>query len=95
MANKQFDLVLLRIGYRQYAVPKAAALQFMDLCAGNDVYEWDTHWKNGGGNEEHAKLLNSESMPMVSLLGPVQFHQALENYKAYEAEKTAKEKGKA
>jgi len=92
MASKQFDMVLLRVGYRQYAMPKAAALHFMDLCAGNDVYEWDTHWKNGGGNEEHAKLLTSESMPMVSLLGPTQFHQALENYKTYTEEK---EKAKA
>jgi len=87
MANKQFDMVLLKVGYKQYVVPKAAALHFMDLCAGNDIYEWDLHWKGSGGNEEHAKLLISDSMPTVSLLGPTQFHQALENYKAYAEEK--------
>jgi len=91
MANKPtFDLVLLRIGYKQYAVPKAAALQFMDLCAGSDVYEWDMHWSSGGGNEEHAWLLDTNSMPTVSLLGPVQFHQAVENRKMFVEAQAAK-----
>lgn len=90
MASKQFDLVLLSVGYKRYAVPKAAALHFMDLCAGADVYEWDNHWRSDG-SEEHAKLVSTEHMPTVSLLGPVQFHQAVENYKQYiEAEKAKK-----
>lgn len=91
MANKQFDLVLLKIGYKSYAMPKSAALHFMDLCAGSDVYEWDHHWQSNGGHEEHAKLLDSTQMPSVSLVGPVQFHQAVENYKQHvEAEKVKK-----
>lgn len=90
MASKQFDLVLLSIGYKRYAMPKAAALHFMDLCAGSDIYEWDHHWKSEG-SEEHAKLLTAEQMPSLSLVGPVQFHQAVENYKQYiEAEKVKK-----
>ena len=91
MANKQqFDLVLLSVGYKRYAVPKAAALYFMDLCAGSDIYEWDNHW-TGGDSEEHAKLVEHSQMPTVALLGPVQFHQALENRKQFvEAEKVRK-----
>jgi hypothetical protein len=92
MASKPtFDLVVLRIGYKEYAVPKAAALQFMDLCAGSDVYEWGQHWKgNGEGSEEHAWLLESTAMPSVTLLGPVQFHQAVENRKMFIEAQAAK-----
>ena len=91
MASKPtFDLVLLRIGYKQYAVPKAAALHFMDLCAGSDVYGWDQHWKGISGTEDHAWLLESTGMPSVALLGPVQFHQALENRKMHLEEQEAK-----
>lgn len=89
--NKGFDLVLITIGYTKYAIPKSAALQFMDLCAGKDMYRVDSHW-NGSESETHAWLLSTEEMPTISLLGPVQFHAAIEARKAHMAEKAKKDK---
>ena len=82
MATKQqFDYVLISIGYYKYAIPKEAAFKFLDLCSGSDMYKWDTTWHENESVPE-ARLIPPDEMPTVSLLGPVQFHQALENYKA-------------
>jgi hypothetical protein len=91
MAKKEFDLVLLTIGYEKFAVPKAAALQFLDLCVGNDVYKMESQW-HGGEHTLHAILLEQERMPSISVIGPVQFHQALANHEAYVAQKAAEKK---
>lgn len=95
MAKPSFDMIVLKFGYKRYVMPKAAAMQFMEACAGHDIYELDNHWSSGNDHEEHAWPLRVEEMPGVSLIGPAQFHQALENRKMYierqRAEKAAKE----
>ena len=93
MATKQqFDYVLLTIGYYKYAIPKEAAFKFLDLCSGADMYQWDHTW-DGSEQVHEARPLTPSEMPTVSLLGPVQFHQALENYKARQ-ERERNEKAK-
>lgn len=88
--KKEFDYVLISLGYYKYALPKEAAFKFLDLCAGADLYKWDTTW-SGSESIPEARLASADEMPTVSLIGPVQFHQALENYKARQ-ERERKEK---
>lgn len=93
MATKQqFDYVLMSIGYYKYAIPKEAAFKFLEMCAGTDMYKWDDQWINSERVHE-AHPMSPDEMPTVSLIGPVQFHQALENYKARQ-ERERKEKAK-
>jgi hypothetical protein len=90
--KKEFDYVLMSIGYYKYAIPKEAAFRFLDMCVGTDMYKWDDNWTEGERVHE-ARLMPPDEMPTVTLLGPVQFHQALENYKARQ-ERERKEKAK-
>ena len=91
MAKQQFDLVILKIGYNEYVLPKAAAMQFMDMCVGADIYRWDSHWTSSQ-SEQHAIPLEESQMPSIRLVGPAQFLQAVELRKAYEEEQRAKKK---
>jgi len=78
----EFDLVLLSgLGHRDYAVPKDAAMAI--FWVGGDV-----------GSVQIAKLISSDNNPTIKTLGPVQFHQALENQRVREEEKEAKRKAK-
>lgn len=92
MAIKEtFDLVVIQIGYNhRFAMPRAAAMKFIEACACNDVYKLSTHWSNGNSNELHAELVDQDSMPTLQLIGPAQFHQALEAKRAYDEEQRAK-----
>ena len=92
-AKKEFDYMVLSIGYEKFAVPKAAALQFLELCAGSDIYKLEHQW-DGGASEYHALMLTHDKMPSVSVIGPAQFHQALLMREAYEARKAAAEREK-
>ena len=90
-AKKDFDLVALNLGYNEYAVPKAAALHFMELFHGGDMYRLDTTWE-GNISVPVARLVDMDAMPTLRLLGPVQFHQALENARMLDEKKRRKEK---
>lgn len=83
MSKQSFDLVVLHMGYKKYAIPKAAAMQFMELCSDHDIYELDRHWNSGNDSEDHAWLLSVDEMPKIATIGPAQFHQALENRKVF------------
>lgn len=86
---KQFDMVVIRIGYNEFVMPKAAALQFFELCIGADIYKYDSHW-NGNETEFHAWPMPQDQMPAIRLIGPAQFMQAIELRKAYEEEQKRK-----
>lgn len=90
----EFDLVILSgLGHRDFAVPKDAAMAIFNLFAGHDVYEINNEWVGGGvGSIQIAKLISSDQNPTIRTLGPVQFHQALENHRMREEEKEAKRK---
>ena len=90
-AKKDFDLVALKLGYNEYAVPKAAALHFMELFHGGDMYRLDTTWEENT-SVPVARLVDMDAMPTLRLLGPVQFHQALENARMLDEKKRQKEK---
>lgn len=97
MAAKQtFDYVLLRIGYHEYVMPKQAALTLLDACMGADIYKHDSSWDAlQSRNISLIMPINPSEMPTVSLIGPVQFHEGLENYRAQqEAKRKEKEKEK-
>lgn len=91
MAKATFDLVILRIGHQDFVVPKGAAFQLMEAFSGSDIYTWDTHWESGqSGTVYHASLLETARMPSVTILGPVQFHQAVEARREHEEKQTRK-----
>lgn len=92
----EFDLVLLSgLGHRDFAVPKDAAMAIFNLFAGHDVYEVSSEWVGGDvGSMQIAKLIGPDQNPTIRTLGPVQFHQALENHRMREEEKEAKRKAK-
>lgn len=93
MAKQQFDLVILSIGYNEYVLPKAAALHFMDLCVGADIYQWENQW-TGAGSEYHAIPLSNERMPRIRLISPTQFLEAVELRKMYDEAERAKKQAK-
>jgi hypothetical protein len=74
MSKAQFDKVILSLGGNEFIVPKDAAMAVFDLFAGHDVYKINTWYRNNWqDNKQIALLLESESMPSISTLGPVQF----------------------
>ena len=90
--TKQFDMVVINIGYTNYVMSKAAALQFFELCVGADIYKYDSHW-NGNETEYHAWPLPQDQTPSIRIIGPAQFMQAVELKKAYdEQQKQQKQK---
>ena len=97
MAKQGFDYVLLRLGYHEFVIPKQAALTLLDSCVGADIYKHDSSWDAvQGRNISLIMPINPGEMPSISLIGPVQFHEGLENYKAQQEakrrEKQEKEK---
>lgn len=84
-----FDMLILRVGYNEYVMPRAAALAFLDACSGSDVYRHSTRWENEG-NHSFISLAGVDEMPTVRLIGPVQFHQGLENHRMDMEKKNAK-----
>ena len=93
--SKDFDLVLVKLGYRTYTIPKAAALKLFDAFIGQDIYAVDDHWEstqNGGkgGTATYAKLVEQGGMPTLTTIGPVSFHIALENQRRKEEEEATK-----
>lgn len=92
----EFDLVILSgLGHRDYAVPKDAAMAIFNLFTGHDVYELNNEWVGGDvGSVQTAKLIGYDQNPTIKTLGPVQFHQMLENQRVREEEKEAKRKAK-
>ena len=95
MATKEkFDMVMLTVGYQRYAVPRAAAMQFFDLCAGSDIYRYDSEWVDGG-QVTRLHPMSADEAPTISTISPAYFHQMLENGREWEARKReeAKKKG--
>lgn len=92
----EFDLVLLSgLGHRDFAVPKDAAMAIFNLFSGHDIYEVSSDWVGGDvGSVQIAKLISHDQNPTIRTLGPVQFHQALENHRVREEEKEAKKKAR-
>lgn len=92
----EFDLVILSgLGHKDFAVPKDAAMAIFNLFAGHDIYEIHNDWVGGDvGSVLIAKLVDSDNNPTIKTLGPVRFHQALENHRVREEEKEAKRKAK-
>lgn len=92
----EFDLVILSgLGHRDFAVPKDAAMAIFNLFSGHDIYELNNEWVGGDvGSLLIAKLIGPDQNPTIKTLGPVQFHQALENHRVREEEKEAKKKAK-
>ena len=91
-SKPQFDMMILNLGYQTLVVPKAAALQFMELCSGSDVYKYDTSWNSTTSSAEvFIRLLGDGEDIRLQHIGPVQFHQGLENWKMQQEEKRAKE----
>lgn len=92
----EFDLVILSgLGHRDFAVPKDAAMAIFNLFSGHDIYEINNEWVGGDvGSLLIAKLIGPDQNPTIKTLGPVQFHQALENHRAREEEKEAKKKAR-
>lgn len=91
----EFDLVMLTIGHRQYAVPRDGAMAIFTLFAGQDVYEVNNTWINSeAGTVYLAKLLPPDQNPTIGTLGPVQFHQMLENQRVKEEEEAARKKAR-
>ena len=92
--KNEFDLVLLTIGYNTYAMPKAAALQFLDASSSGEIYRWDSAWVSEANRSEfHAWPIGEEEMPSLRLLNPAKFHQALELKRKFEEDKKAKNAG--
>jgi hypothetical protein len=90
----EFDLVMLTIGHRQYAVPKDGAMAIFSLFTGQDVYEVNNTWSGDTGTMYLAKLMTPDQNPTIGALGPVQFHQMLENQRMKEEEEAAKKKAR-
>ena len=84
-----FDMLILRIGYQEYVMPREAVLAFIDACSGADVYVYNSRWEDGS-NQPYVSLLDVDSMPTIKLIGPVQFHQGLENHRMEQEKKSAK-----
>lgn len=94
-AKPQFDMMILNLGYQSFVVPKAAALQFMELCSGSDAYKYDTSWSTTTNTSEvFIRPLNDDEGIRLQHIGPVQFHQGLENWKMQQEEKRTKEAAK-
>ena len=90
----EFDLVILSgLGHRDFAVPKDAAMSIFNLFSGHDVYEISHTW-TGNETQMLARLVDSDKNPMIRTLGPVQFHQALENQRMKDEEEEAKKKAR-
>lgn len=84
-----FDMLILRIGYGEYVMPRAAVLAFIDACAGADTYKHQSRYENGR-EVSYISLLDVDSMPSIKLIGPVQFHEGLENSRMEQEKKNAK-----
>jgi hypothetical protein len=93
MAKQQFDLVILSIGYNEYVLSKAAAVHFMDLCVGADIYRWDGYW-DGKEHQHHAIPLENGMMPRIRLISSTQFLEAVELRKMYDEAERAKKQAK-
>lgn len=91
MAGKTntFDMVILRLGYTDYIMPREAALAFLNACSGSDIYKHETRWSESK-NLSYIQMLSADEMPSVKVIGPVQFHQGLENYRMEQEKKNAK-----
>lgn len=84
-----FDMLILRIGYQEFIMPREAVLAFINACSGADIYVSNSRWENGA-NHPYISLLDPDNMPSVRLIGPVQFHQGLENQRMEQEKKNAK-----
>lgn len=87
--ENNFDMLILRIGYNEYIMPREAVAAFVNGCAGADIYKITTRWEDGS-NQPYVSLLDSDDMPIIRLLGPMQFHQGLENHRMEQEKKNAK-----
>ena len=92
-AHEKFDMVMLNIGYHRYAVPRAAAMQFFDLCVGADLYRFDSEWFDGGQTTRLSPM-SADEAPTISAISPAYFHQMLENGREWEARKREEAKKK-
>lgn len=87
--ENDFDMLILRVGYNEYIMPRAAALAFLDACSGSDIYKYSSRWEDGA-THSFISLVDVDEMPTVKLIGPVQFHQGLENHRMDTEKKNAK-----
>lgn len=96
MSKAQFDKVILSINGSDYIVPKDAAMAVFDLFAGHDIYKvhmwYQSNWQD---NKQMAIKLESEYMPTIRTLGPVQFATMRANADAKEEHDRAEAAKKA
>jgi hypothetical protein len=96
MSKAQFDKVILSLGGNEFIVPKDAAMAVFNLFAGHDVYKVQTWYQNNyQDNKQIALLLESESLPTIRTLGPVQFATMRANADAKEEQERAEAAKKA
>lgn len=90
MSKQQpFDLMLIKFGYNTWAMPKAPAMALFEALQGCDIYRVENKWIDSG-YIDLARLVTTDEMPSLALIGPVAFHQALENHRMAEEAKEAK-----
>lgn len=97
MSKAQFDKVILSLGGNDFIVPKDAAMAVFDLFAGHDVYKVQTWYPNNNwqDNKQMAMKMESEYMPTIRTLGPVQFATMRANADAKEEHDRAEAAKKA
>lgn len=87
MATKEkFDMVVMTLGYQKLVVPRHIAMQFFDMCVGQDMYKMDSVWENSE-TTHYACLLEADLHPTISTISPAYFHQLLENNREREERK--------
>lgn len=87
--TNDFDMLMLRVGYQEFIMPREAVLAFINACSGADIYVYNSRWEDGS-NQPYISLIEADSMPTVKLIGPMQFHQGLENHRMEQEKKNAK-----
>jgi hypothetical protein len=92
--GKEFDLMMLEIGYHKFMVPKKFALQLFQAASEGGFYRHDASWE-GGKTTEYAKPMTQDEMPVIRMINPVIFHIWLENQRMKEEKEMKAERKKA
>ena len=83
--KEKFDMTQITIGHVTWVMPSKAADALFSAFRNEDIYVISSRWESGG-TTYYAKLANVDDMPKMQIIGPVQFHSALENQRVLEEE---------